>query len=137
MAYGGIVGQSFDDNAVKEYIDQQINELKQQISETSVKIVTGSYVGTGTYGEDNPNTLTFDFEPKVVMISRSDGSDSHGGILFIHGQLQYSQWGTYGGSAYGLSGEIEWEGNSVSWYSDKLSGQFNLANITYFFAAIG
>lgn len=30
-----------------------------------------SYVGTGTYGEDNPCSLTFDFPPKVVMFIAS------------------------------------------------------------------
>lgn len=33
------------------------------------KIAVGSYVGTGTHGKDNPNTLTFPFEPKLVVIS--------------------------------------------------------------------
>lgn len=32
-------------------------------------IATGSYTGTGTYGISNPNSLTFDFEPKVVLLS--------------------------------------------------------------------
>ena len=33
-----------------------------------VQIETGSYVGTGTYGENNPNSLTFGFEPKLVAL---------------------------------------------------------------------
>lgn len=32
------------------------------------KIATGSYVGTGLYGENNPVELTFDFEPKMLVI---------------------------------------------------------------------
>lgn len=27
-----------------------------------------SYVGTGTYGKSNPNSLTFDFVPKAIMV---------------------------------------------------------------------
>lgn len=43
---------------------------------TAPKIETGSYVGTGTYGQANPNTLTFDFEPKMVIIyERSQNRD--------------------------------------------------------------
>lgn len=34
-------------------------------------IYTTSYVGTGTYGKNNPNTLTFDFVPEMVIISQS------------------------------------------------------------------
>lgn len=33
-----------------------------------VQIATGSYVGTGTYGRNNPNSLTFEFEPKVIFL---------------------------------------------------------------------
>ena len=36
-------------------------------------ISAGSYVGTGTYGANNPNTLTFDFAPKVVVLFNSNG----------------------------------------------------------------
>ena len=31
-------------------------------------IYTTSYVGTRTYGKDNPNTLTFDFVPEFIWI---------------------------------------------------------------------
>ena len=31
-------------------------------------IYTTSYVGTGTYGVNNPNTLTFDFVPEIVIL---------------------------------------------------------------------
>ena len=34
-----------------------------------------SYVGTGTYGVDNPCSLTFDFVPKMVII-RQEGNDN-------------------------------------------------------------
>lgn len=34
------------------------------------RIETGSYVGTGTYGESNPNSLTFQFQPKFVVICK-------------------------------------------------------------------
>lgn len=32
-------------------------------------IYNTSYVGTGTYGVNNPTTLTFDFVPEIVIIS--------------------------------------------------------------------
>lgn len=38
----------------------------------SVQVV--SYVGTGTYGSSNPNSLTFDFVPKMVIIRREGDS---------------------------------------------------------------
>jgi hypothetical protein len=32
------------------------------------KIQTGSYVGTGTYGADNPCSLTFNMIPKILFV---------------------------------------------------------------------
>lgn len=38
-----------------------------------VSIETGSYVGTGTYGENNPNTLTFERDPSFVFVYCNEG----------------------------------------------------------------
>lgn len=43
-------------------------EMLGPLALAGAKIETGSYVGTGTYGADNPNTLTFGFEPKLLLI---------------------------------------------------------------------
>ena len=40
----------------------------QSLGSGFAKIQTGSYVGTGTYGASNPCSLTFDFEPKLILI---------------------------------------------------------------------
>ena len=43
----------------------------------ATQIYTGSYTGTGTYGSSNPNTLTFPFEPKVIIfLNRWDGNSN-------------------------------------------------------------
>lgn len=34
-----------------------------------IRIVTGSYIGTGTYGPDSPNSITFPFPPIVACLS--------------------------------------------------------------------
>ncbi len=46
------------------------------INGVNTKQCTGTYVGTGTYGSDNPTTIVFDFVPKLVMIC------TDGGFLF-------------------------------------------------------
>lgn len=54
---------------------QQIKTLvdnAQSSADSKVKIQTGSYVGTGTHGEDSPCSLTFNFVPKVVYIIQSE-----------------------------------------------------------------
>lgn len=101
--------------------------LQSQV-ESGVKIQTGSYVGTGTYGESNPNTLTFDFEPKLVMVvsqnSYSFGTNS--GIAWM------GQPGASNGKIFTLSG------NSLSWYSsDGTASQLNNDGSIYYYFALG
>lgn len=44
------------------------DQLIAQAAAQGCRIATGSYVGTGTYGESNPNKLTFPFAPKLVIM---------------------------------------------------------------------
>lgn len=43
------------------------SEIREALA-GGAKIATWSYTGTGTSGVDNPNSLTFDFAPKVLMM---------------------------------------------------------------------
>ena len=52
---------------------QQIKTLidnVQSSSDSKARFQMGSYVGTGTYGNNNPCSLTFDFEPEFVFVFR-------------------------------------------------------------------
>ena len=40
---------------------------------TAPRIETGSYVGTGTYGQSNPSQITFEFAPSWVIMLYVDG----------------------------------------------------------------
>lgn len=53
-----------------------------------VKVATGSYVGTGTYGSKNPCSLTFDFKPKLIFMWQDVLSSKNGYTL------AYSMGGT-------------------------------------------
>ena len=54
-------------NDVFQQIKTLIDNMQSNI-ESRAKIQTGSYVGTGTYGANNPCSLTFDFVPKFLYI---------------------------------------------------------------------
>ena len=108
------------------------------------KIAIGSYVGTGTYGSSNPNTLTFDFEPKIVFLSVDSSSsafDYTGFMFFIRNQSGSPSWYFYNVSFVGRS--ITWSGNTLSWYT--LAGvndapekqQFNTSGQRYCYVALG
>lgn len=108
------------------------------------RIETGSYVGTGTYGPDNPNILTFEFVPKLVFITTQDSALLAGNyfraILFSGLMVGMSE---ASGADIPLFSTlmIQWEGNSVSWYNnysvDGPSAQLNANAKTYNYIAIG
>ena len=57
------------------------------------KIQTGSYVGTGTYGESNPCRLTFNMFPSLVFIQEETDEDQDIGYLFaINGMSDVHGW---------------------------------------------
>ena len=68
-----------------------------------VKIAAGSYVGTGTYGSSNPNSLTFDFVPKIVMLftDKTGRIQWNSGTNYLHAIISVDaltttrdEWGT-------------------------------------------
>ena len=92
-------------------------------------IATGTYVGTNEYGVNHPNSLTFDFAPKLLIV-RKLGSRFSMTINLIGATEEYSK------SAAQVSSNIKagWsdldyyhvvadlnvkvEGNTISWYYD-------------------
>lgn len=106
------------------------------------KIATGSYVGTGKYGSSNPNSLTFDFAPKMIIAV-------YGGKAY-NGQLYYpilmllnplDAWvNSYSGDS-GIGGAktvVTWGENTVSWYStESANSQLNYSGTTCHYIAIG
>ncbi|MBS6283781.1 MAG: hypothetical protein KH459_12240 [Oscillospiraceae bacterium] len=110
------------------------------------KIATGSYTGTGTYGADNPCSLTFPFLPKLVIIRETGANYSN------------SKWSGYfttilipdaGGPTIGIEGSVIIYGvnnalsqtftdTGISWHSTRSAlYQLNTANRDYGYIAIG
>lgn len=80
-------------------------------------ISVGTYTGTGTFGQDNPNTLEFPTAPTVVTI--------YGG-----GQ-------TLSISSTETSGTAYISGNTATWYSEtSAADQLNSQGVTYSYVAI-
>lgn len=101
-----------------------------------VQMATGSYVGTGNAGIGSPNSLTFDFVPKLVIVGTSYG-------LFISsGYLKKSfVWFSGTETAYVDSTEnvFNLTDNTLSWYnrSNNADKQCNGNGGTYYYVAIG
>lgn len=114
------------------------------------RIATGSYVGTGTYGPDNPNSLTLPFPPKLLMIAPAaygiDFEDTNTETYFYESaiwfagttKLAYRDSVTHYDIAYCT---FSVSGNTISWYSNTANGsartQLNTAGTKYAYIAIG
>ena len=100
-----------------------------------VSIETGSYVGTGTYGSGNPNSLTFNGSPKIVFMKQSPPSGSNPGkadVFLIYPGTSF----VFDGNGSMLEITVQWPQNGVSWYSNNAMSQFNESGDTYVYAAI-
>ena len=134
-----------------EYLGVPFENLAAPTS--SINIVTGSYVGTGTSGSGNPNSLTFDFEPKIVMLTSmvSTGGDRYTlfgnagarqGVFAMYPALLTSDFA----AGYGFVVEDSYDqdtwakkvGTTISWYhKNSASKQGNLSGWTYHYMALG
>ena len=101
------------------------------------RIQTGSYVGTGTYGSDNPCSLTFDFVPKLVIIHLDEpGTTSANEGYYLWGSTTFSSY--TGNSNYQSTASVS--GKTMTWYASReisAETQLNQAPYTYRWCAIG
>ena len=101
----------------------------------SPQVTLGSYAGTGTYGAENPNTLTFPFTPRLVLIEP--------GAVLVRGSARgaYAYRDSNNNEVAELS--LTWSGNGVSWYnvpgnySASAEKQLNTSGQVYHYVAIG
>ena len=104
----------------------------------AIKMETGSYVGTGTYGSSNPNTLTFPFDPKLVVVTGTSDSDESNIMIAPKNAVRVPSL-----MATSMSGSnpnnitLDWSTNGISWTSICATDQLNSSGITYYYVAIG
>lgn len=105
---------------------------KQYVDKNDIKMNTGQYTGTGTYGEGNKNVLTFDDEPWLVIVSPLFQSSENKDIIFINPQtLVYSN--DIKLASYPIY--LTWTENSVSWYCNKSEAYQMNSNSNYVYVA--
>lgn len=100
-----------------------------------VQIATGSYVGTGTWGQSNPNTLTFGFEPKIVVITSKQFVALSIPLIIIPGSVMNPN---YSGTDSGYVIYSTIKNTTLSWHTDSSQNlQANVSGKTYNYLAIG
>lgn len=109
-----------------------------------IKIETGSYKGTGTYGTSNPVTLTFSFEPKLVMVFSRQKYGSHAvrtliATPFVNANDRFEAAFNnvlLEGSSQTM--QVKWGSNSLSFYATQdPEQQLNYSGGEYKYIAIG
>ena len=107
---------------------------------SGAKIATGSYDGTDKYGASNPNTLTFDFVPRIVIVTQ-DGNNSlapsgvgtwGGGFMWTYGAIRVKCGDN---SNYELVTALN--GTTFTWYSANNAYTQQNSTYTYNYIAIG
>ena len=106
------------------------------------RIATGSYVGTGTYGQSSPNSLTFPFPPLFVLICTGGDptypnyGNSYSDCFLLRPLTTCVSTGN------SCRNTVTWSGNTVSWYvqpdqTNEHIGQNNTSGYTYRYIAFG
>ena len=123
-----------------EMVEEQFEAVEEEFLEVmtnlgsggnTARISCGSYVGTGTYGAGNPNTLTFGFRPLLIILGDPEYSQ-YSTVVCMRGRV------TQPGPNSGYRINFTWGDTSVSWYNTvSAQQQANSDGITYHYVAIG
>ena len=100
---------------------KDFNTLLEETEAASLKIESGSYSGSGVYGQYNPNTISTSFFPKMFTITDATGSSS-------------LVW-TGSPSVNGIT--INATSSGITWYGDSAANQFNSSGQSYYYTVIG
>lgn len=126
------------DNENIDFLTTQVDVLHDQIVSFGevTQRTSGTYKGTGTYGTNNPNTLTFDFTPLFVMVSKRGSSSITSGNAFMWIYPEATLCFNNNGSSYWVYPSVN--GGTFSWYSTQSSSyQLNQSNNDYDYIAWG
>lgn len=108
------------------------------------RVQFGSYVGTGTFGKTNQNTLNLSFTPRFLIVMNGDRpTSSHpyaSFALFVYGVANGITVGPSSAN-YEIPLYATWNKNSISWYNSNsdygATGQMNNSGTKYRYVAIG
>lgn len=112
-----------------------------QVIQFPAQICTGSYVGTGTYGMDDPTEITFPFVPDLwgyfATVQTSNPGNLCSSVVFscipwgldIPNNIQVL-------SGFGSATNMQFDGKTVQFYGDDVNGNANAKGMTYWYYAV-
>jgi hypothetical protein len=120
-------------NARRKEFEREILDIVSSAPQTFV----GSYVGTGTSGQKNPTSISFGFQPTLVIIN----IDGHVPAIYLWGTESFT-WGAFSTGGTHTNNVSTTEDDmtfTMSWYvasgSVDASSQLNLSGKTYKYIA--
>lgn len=123
---------AYPDSGEQNGYEYQFLGIPFENAREAPKIVIGSYVGTGKYGQSNPNELIFDSVPKIVILFRDNNTPT----------MPY-YWGApkivieNGSSTYYCTATVSNDPVKLNFYSDNnADNQFNSNGKTYTYFAL-
>lgn len=131
---------------LKTFID-----TAQTTANGRAQIATGSYTGTGAFGASNPNSLTFDFAPKILWIFAS-GRISDNSFMSTNMSSSYAPIADISrlstsflkyGAPYNSDDTQSYsrksaDGKTITWYNEaSANAQYNRDIFRYYYVAIG
>lgn len=128
---------TLDDDVRMEDFNADNAKLETALS-GMLQCATGSYTGTGEYGAEHPNTLTFDFTPMLVIVTGRDVANYVcTQTTFTRGSDIASIVTRYGNNFAGTFTSPTWGARSVSWSGLDAYTQSNYENVVYHYLVIG
>ena len=109
----------------------------------SAKVEYGEYLGTGVFGEGNPNRIDLSFTPELVIIrkrltSEILSTDSEYMMIALRGEGFAVTTRSHGTTSYFYGAKLTWGEKSLSWSSERSAPvQLNEEGTVYRYIAIG
>lgn len=122
---------AYPDSGTVDGITYQFLGVPFQKFPGALRAETGTYVGTGTYGEDHPNSLTFSIRPIALLVYTNGRS----GLLVATEPFDSYAVGYVPNNPGNCA--ISLAGNTLSWYAGGANDQCNVKTTTYHYIAIG
>ena len=128
-------------NQNMEKVEEELSGLESSVMANlgtighNLRIQTGSYVGTGTYGQSNPKSLTFDLYPVVVMIVCETNAFASPPCIMMR---PTSACVFAAVDPASMRQYVSWSEHGVSWYSNVNDYcHINMNGQTYHYLALG
>ena len=121
------------DTALKSNADKAAALQTALASCGNCKIVYGTYTGNGKSGSANPNKLTFDGKPVLVIVQAQSNTTNYDFHLRL---VRGCGWAVGDRGNYSYTNSVAWGENFVSWTNDDAETQFNLQGSVYSYIAL-